>query len=182
MSFASLSDAKSVCTARRLGEVIGRTERQVHALTTEKVLRKGARGYRLDENVQAFLAYREQVIRKECSRTSDAYEKARSRRMVVEAVCAELRAGELRAELLRSDDVDREVTRTLSIVRSHLMAIPSRVAYSLLPHVPQEDAEFQTVYNKINVEVRRGLTEASQLEEHGLSKRKDRAKRNGDDA
>jgi hypothetical protein len=61
------------------------------------------------------------------------------------------------------------------------MAIPSRVTHSLLPHLPEEDAKFQIVYSKVNAEIRRGLTEASQLETNGISRRKDRAKRNGED-
>jgi phage terminase Nu1 subunit (DNA packaging protein) len=183
-----LPTSDCVCSGKQLGEVLGMNLRQIERHAQSGVLkpvRCKLRGkhFRLSESVQAYQRYREEIVKQQCSRTSDAYEKARSRRMAAEALCAELRAGELRGELLRADDVDRAVCSVLSIARSHLMAIPSRVTHSLLPHVAAEtgNANFQAIHQIVTADVRRSLTEASQLEANGISRRRDRAKRNGED-
>jgi len=166
----------------QIADICGIGVRQVYRLRDQGVLRKGRRGFKLAECVQAFVRHREAVIRQACSKTDGVYERARSRRMAAQAAVEELRAGELRGELLRADDVDREVMNTLSNVRSHLMAIPSRVAYALLPNLPAKDANFQAVHKKVSDEVRRGLTEAAKLETGGVNRHRDRVKRsNGAD-
>jgi phage terminase Nu1 subunit (DNA packaging protein) len=161
MPFGSLSDAKVICTATQLGEVIGRTTRQVHQLTSDlKVLRKGKRGYRLDENVQAFLQYREAVVRKECSRTSNGYETARTSRMTALATIESMRARQIRGELLERSRVVFLMTNLLSVVRNHLLSIPSRVMHSLVGKT--DPREINAI---VRDEVHRALREASEFDE-----------------
>jgi phage terminase Nu1 subunit (DNA packaging protein) len=143
------------------------------------VLHRGRRGYSLAQAVQEYLAYQAKFIEKRCGSDS-AYELARTRRMKAQAITEELRAGEARGTLLRRDYVARVVMEVLSHARSHLLAIPSRVSYSLLPHVNEKDANFQAIYQKVNAEVHRGLNEASQLEKNGIGKRTQR-ERNGEE-
>ena len=167
----------------QIAEVCGISVRQVYRLRDQGVLRKGRRGYKLNESVQSYVRHREEIIRQACSKTDGGYNKARERRMRAQAIVEELRAGELEGRLLRGDAVDREVMNVLSNVRSHLMALPSRVTHSLLPHVAAEtgNANFQAIHQIVTADVRRSLSEASKLEANGISRQKDRAKRNGTD-
>jgi hypothetical protein len=76
----------------------------------------------------------------------------------------EMRVKLQRGELVEVSHVTAVVTGLLLVIRSHLLARPSRITRLLLPHVAneKENANFGSVYQIMNDAVRTALTEASE--------------------
>jgi hypothetical protein len=188
MTLSALSDANAVCTAAQLGEVVGRTTRQIHALTVEKVLQKSKRGggYPLAASVQAFLAHREAIVRRDCSRTKGDFETARARRMAALALIEEARARQLSGKLLDGERVDRAVMNVMMIVKNHVLSLPNRCTRLLAPYTG--GGENAKIVRKIMTEAARStLTEASRFDvrvscRDRKSAQRERTSKNGDDA
>jgi hypothetical protein len=81
MPVVALLSADAFCSDAQLAAVCGLSARHVQRLTAERVLRKGKRGYRLSASVQAYLRYREEWIKRECSKTDNGYNEARTARI-----------------------------------------------------------------------------------------------------
>jgi hypothetical protein len=94
-----------------------------------------------------------------------AYVEARARRMNASAESEEMDLRLKRGELIELSRVTDVVTGLLLVVRSHLLSLASRITRQLLPHVAAEteNANFGSVYQIVNGEVRAALTEASEL-------------------
>lgn len=95
------------------------------------MLRKGRRGYRLGECVQAFVKHREAIIKRQCSSSDDNYNAARTSRMLALAQIEQLRARQLRGELIKSEEADSTFMLILRNARDQLRAIPSHVMHRL---------------------------------------------------
>jgi phage terminase Nu1 subunit (DNA packaging protein) len=168
-------------TDAQLADVLGLSERTVYRLRADKVLRKGTRGYRLSECVQAFVKHREACVKKESSKFGDSYTQSRARRMFAQALSEEMRVREIRGQLLRRDRVVRIVTNVLSAVRNHMLGIPSRVMHSLEGKTPPE------INVAVRDEVHLALREASEfdarmfVERNGTKRGTETNSLNGDD-
>jgi hypothetical protein len=156
-------DANALCTAAQLGEVVGRTTRQIQQLTADRVLSKGEHGYALAASVQAFLAHREAIVRRDCSKTNGDFETARARRMAALALIEEARARQLSGKLLDGERVDRAVMHVMMICKNHVLALPSRCTRLLAPYTG--GGENAKIVRKIMTQAARStLTEASKFD------------------
>jgi hypothetical protein len=133
----SLPSADAICTGKQLGQVIGKTSRQVERLAASGILKpvrcklKGSRRYRLSAAVQAYLAYREKYVTERLKLADDGYNKARARRMEALAGKEELSLAAKRGEYLYKPDVEFHFSMLLRNCRDRILAIPSRVMYEL---------------------------------------------------
>jgi phage terminase Nu1 subunit (DNA packaging protein) len=160
----TLSDLASLCVC---------SERTIQRLTKQGVLRQAKdnktrrllRGrYELGDAMPRFVEHLRDSI------TSDdpnarAYVEARARRMQASAESEEMDLRLKRGELIEVSRVTSEVTGLLLTVRNHLLSLASRITRQLLPHVANENenANFQSIYQITNGEVRQALTEASEF-------------------
>ena len=156
-----LSDPSAVCSAPVLGKVLGLTDRHVRELTRDGVLRcartklKGMR-FRLDENVQRYQQHQRKV--QEQAKGNGEYERERTRRMRALATKEELGVSLLRGELHKSEDVLFVLTQRITSARSHLLAIPSRLASRLVGEIDQRN-----IYDLLQTEIELALRGVSQL-------------------
>jgi hypothetical protein len=123
--------ANTACSTLELAEVLGLTPQHIRRLHDQKVLRRNKHGFRLAESAQAYLQYREAVVRKESSKFGDSYTRARASRMLALAQIETLRARQLRGELIKGEDADSTFMLILRNARDRLRAIPSRLMHEL---------------------------------------------------
>jgi hypothetical protein len=140
------------------------TEGRVVQLAQRDLLRRAKEGkkelrgrYDLRENVVAYI--RHLRLREGRNGDGDDFSRARSRRMTALASIEEARAREMSGEVLRRDHVISVVTNLLSVVRSHMMAVPSRLMHRLLGLTDKLES-----YRIVNDEIRRSLTELSNFD------------------
>jgi phage terminase Nu1 subunit (DNA packaging protein) len=131
-----LQDSDAICSAKQLGEVIGRTSRQIERLVDSHVLkpvRCKLRGkhFRLSESVQLYQRHREEIVKRDCAKGDDSYNAARTSRMLALAQIEQLRAKQLRGELIKREDADATFMTILRNCRDQLRAIPSRTMHPL---------------------------------------------------
>ena len=156
-----LSDPSAVCSAPVLGKVLGLTDRHVRELTRDGVLRCArtklkAMRFRLDENVQRYQQHQRKV--QEQAKGNGEYERERTRRMRALATKEELGVSLLRGELHKSEDVLFVLTQRITSARSHLLAIPSRLASRLVGEIDQRN-----IYDLLQTEIELALRGVSQL-------------------
>jgi phage terminase Nu1 subunit (DNA packaging protein) len=175
----TLSDLASLCVC---------SERTIQRLTKRGVLRQAKdrerrimRGrYVLGDALPRFVEHLRDSI------TSDdpnerAYVEARARRMTASAEMTQLELRHKRGELLECAHVDFVVTNLLSIVKNHMLSIPSRLMHQLVGKT--DPREINMI---VRGEVHRALREASEFDTKKLRRQRSSAQRtskhaNGDD-
>ena len=156
-----IEPADVICSARQLGDVIGVSSRQIERLTVDGVLkpvrsRFRARHYRLGDSVQAYSRHDRDCLREKFSRNgSNDYEDARARRMLAVAKREELETQLRTGQLIDRTSATIAVTNAISIVRNHVLSIPTRCARRL---VGQTDAS--KVHSILKTHCRAALREA----------------------
>src|SRR5262245_20145984 len=129
-----LNVVNALCSATQLGEVLGLSTRQVHHLDREGVFRhEGNRAsvkrHRLATSVHAYLKFKHHAARQNSN--GSAFEDARTRKMNAAALIAELQARQLTGELISRRRVTLNVTAVLSVVKNHLLGLPSKMMHEL---------------------------------------------------
>ena len=168
MPTVMLSDPNAICSAVVLGKVIGLTDRHVRELVRDGVLkcaRTKLKGmlFRLGENVQRYQAHQRKVQE---PRGSDAYERARTRRMENEADRSGLLLRQLKGELHTSQVVLFVLTNGITATRAHLLAIPARVTLLL-----KGETDEKKIYNILYGEIETALRSVSELREEDFTRR-----------
>jgi phage terminase Nu1 subunit (DNA packaging protein) len=158
-----LSSTDAICTRRQLATILGITSRRIDTLTAENVLKPvrctrllRGKGFRLAESVANYRNYKDASLRKEFSRngSSSEYEGARARKMSAAALIEEARARQLTGELLDRAQVALAFAELASVVKGHVLHIPSRCTYQL---TGQKDPV--VVRSVLTTECRRSLHE-----------------------
>lgn len=145
--------------ARKLGDVLGISERAVWDLADRGIIERAGRGrYDLFTGIHAYCGHLRSVA---AGRGGEAasYDLTRERARLAkeQADERELRNATLRGELVEAEAVKREWADVLRSVRSRVLSVPSRVRQSL-PHLTGHDVE------RIDSELRRALEEVARDE------------------
>jgi phage terminase Nu1 subunit (DNA packaging protein) len=110
-----------------LATILGVSSRRVAQLVEEKILIRTARGtFDLGEAVRNYVAYRERRIAARLG--AGEMHKARQRYLLARAKNAEIAAEERIGKLVPADQVETSFVAIAGAVRSHLLAIPAKVA------------------------------------------------------
>ena len=119
------------------------TERRVQQLTKDGVLPRAERGrYELAPVVQSYVGYlRDRALPGADEAASDAFHRARARRMTAEANLSEMRDAEARGELIPAADVRAVLSSMIVRVRAKLLSIPPRLAPRVVGCTSLTDAE-----------------------------------------
>jgi phage terminase Nu1 subunit (DNA packaging protein) len=145
---------KANVTATVLADLIGVSPRSITDLTKRGiVVRRGARGFDLRASLRGYTGHLRKLATGrggEAGIATGTVERARLAK--AQADLAELRAAHLRGSLLDADEVEREWSDVLRMVRAGLLAVPSRAAQRL-PHLTPHDI------GELDAEVRAALTE-----------------------
>lgn len=106
------------------------TERRVQQLTSDGVLPKGERGrYELAPVVQSYIRYlRDRALPGQVEVASNDFHKARARRTAAEACLAEMRAAEMKGELIPAHDVRAVLASVVARIRSKLIGLPPKLS------------------------------------------------------
>lgn len=118
-------------TGAELAALLGIDERTIRKLTDRGVMRQIERGtYDLGEAVRAYVTHREQVTAAEAGQGQ--YGQARAELYRERAAAARMRREELERTLIPSHAVIAFNVGIVSIVRTRLLAIPSKIAPRLV--------------------------------------------------
>jgi phage terminase Nu1 subunit (DNA packaging protein) len=92
---------------------------------------KGGKHYKLADSVRRYLEYQRGCVTQQLKADQSDYTIARARRMAALGRVEEMRARQLSGELVRRDRVLFVMTNLLSVVKNHMLGIPSRVMHRL---------------------------------------------------
>jgi len=110
-----------------LAKVFGISTRRIAQLVEERVLVRTARGmFDLGEAVRSYLSYREQRLAVKLG--AGPLHEARRRYLEARTRTAELAAEERVGKLVPADQVEASFAAVVTAVRSHLLAVPAKVA------------------------------------------------------
>ncbi len=150
-----MAEGADSVTVDVLAAWLGVTDRTVRDLAARGVVVKAGRGaYRLEASIRAYCGHLREIAAARGEHAPGvglASERAREARERADNLA--LRNQQLRRELVPAADVERAWIETLRLVRSRMLAIPSR-AQQHLPHLTAHDVA------TIDREVRDALTEA----------------------
>jgi len=147
--------SEELINTKRLAEILGMTERRVQQLAAENVFKKIGRGkFQLIDSVQNYLSYQLDLERKKFNKNDMAINEARRRREQAEAFLKEMEVGTRRGELLEKEDVMKSWQKILSIVKTRLLALPSKLS----PQLVGLDT-VNEIKSKLDEEIDRALNE-----------------------
>jgi hypothetical protein len=158
---------EKVITRDDLAQLLVMSDRNVSRLTKMGVLRqaKGKSGYVLGDAVPRFVEHLRDQIADDDPHEA-LYRSARARKMEALACSEEMRVKLQKGELLERSRVVNTVAPWLVAMKNHLLSLASRITRQLLPHVAAEtgNENFRAIYETVNGEVRRALTEVSEFD------------------
>jgi len=130
-------------TGARVGKCLGITKARVEQLAKAGVLNRASRGkYPLEECIQGYIAYREELTKKSENVSAADYEKHRARLYKARADKAEIEAKAFSGEFHHADEVAAVMGEMLASFRAKALAIPNicapRVADIMDAHVCQD--------------------------------------------
>ena len=171
---------QEIVTVADLATLLVMSERQIQRLTVQGILRRAKdkngqllRGrYVLGDAVSRYVEHLRDSLLADPS--GEAYNQARARRMQAAADQAQLQLGRESGELIRRDDVIREIGPMLIVIKNHVLAIPSRLARAMLGLT-----EFAKSYQLLDDACRGALREASEFDVTKLGKVRDKNGANG---
>ena len=169
-------------TRGQLATLVVLSERQIQRLTNQGVfaLARNRQGrfvrakYILGQAVSHYIRHLRETLSRDES--EESYKASRSRRMAAHAAAAELALQVQRGRLHRSDDLDFVFTRLLTGIKQRLLAMPSRLMYSLAGV-----SDPKRINEIVREEVEQALTEASNFRMSDLITPADRARHLGID-
>lgn len=158
-----MSDPISISTAT-IAKLLDLSPRRIQQLVDEGVVPREQRGrFALIPAVRGYIHFlRERAVN--ASADADSIGRHRSRKLKEEADQLEMKSAQMRGELLPRDEVHVAVTGTLALVRSRMLAIPSKRAPMLAPEMTP--AEAQAILKSAIHEV---LAELAAIDIDGLS-------------
>jgi phage terminase Nu1 subunit (DNA packaging protein) len=150
---------QQIVTTAELAELVGVNQRTLQRMVKGRILRQCGRGrFILGDANRAFIKHLRESLDGSNAHEA-AYREARARRTRADAEAAELDLRLRKKELHRSDDIEFILTTMVAAARSRMLAIPSRLMYSL---VGVTDPKM--VHQKIEAEVFLALNELSQYD------------------
>lgn len=123
-----LNDNRFIVSTTDLCEILDLSPRRIQQLTKDNALVRISRGkYDLPESIRAFIEYSTDKPDEELNKTTEEALWTRARRQK-----AELDLQIMKGELHRSDDVERVMNNMLSVFRTRVLAIPSKVSHRVV--------------------------------------------------
>lgn len=127
-------------SSQEIGALLGISARKVRDLSDQGIVVKLGRGYYdLEESVRRYCAHLREVAAGRMGRTKEidlVEENAKLKRAQREET--ELKIARMRGELIPRDEVQEPMDRFASIVKQHVLSIPSR-SRQRIPHLTGHD-------------------------------------------
>jgi phage terminase Nu1 subunit (DNA packaging protein) len=115
------------CSRSELANLLGITTQGVGKATDAGVLKRLGRGeYDLAASVQAYIKYRESVVRERCS--PGEFNEARIRKMKADAQMSEITLAEKAGKLVNAQNALHIFTTAVANIKARVLALPNRCA------------------------------------------------------